>query len=165
VPDNGSTKFAYALGGVVIGGLLVLAYEALKPQDDDERPPIIVRNGSLKFLTDVGWKPDGGNWEPDQPRAKRVKEMIATIKNSDGSCGPLRGVQFTVTFEGEEFRIILGHGAPLVSPRSLLTRDGQFLTHGRDGSGSISKIKAVPSMQECTFSTRTDEISIDFSYE
>jgi hypothetical protein len=38
-------KISYTLLGALIGG--ALAYAALKPGDDPDRPPIIVRNGSV----------------------------------------------------------------------------------------------------------------------
>jgi hypothetical protein len=169
VTENARTAIVSFLLGVSIGAVAYYAYDKVSRDDDEERPPIIVKNGSIQFDTEVGWAPDGGNWKPDQPYGRHVKELIATISGADGSCPELRGVHLIVTYalsdiSSRDFHIVLGGDEPMVQPAALLTHAANLLTYGTPKEGRISRIEALPSKQACTFSTDEGVITVNYRY-
>lgn len=105
--STGTIVAGVIVAGVVVGGLAW----ALSSRGDDERPPIIVRNGTLIF--DSGdasgpatqwkaWKKDtiGNQWKPDHDTGKHVLEFEVTLS---GFTSP--PVCATTALRGEEVHI------------------------------------------------------------
>jgi hypothetical protein len=84
--------------------------------DDEDRPPIVVKNGTLEFHIkndkhDVKWKSkkddDDGSWRPEHPKGKGVsKFVIAIVATSSEGCPSLSLTEkITVGFNGAEYVI------------------------------------------------------------
>ena len=140
---------------------------------DEDRPPIIVKNGSIQFETSRGWADDGGAWKPDHNEGKPVREFVAAISNaidsSGNPCPRLSGVQFIITYalseaSSTDFHVILAGREPKI-PKGLLNHSGNSLTYGTAGAGRIGAIRALPTQATCTFASNNGEISIGFSYQ
>ena len=101
MPGTTGTKIAYLTAGAVIGGVLVGgALSTLGTSaDDEERPPIIVKGGSIIFESGdrnsnkpkekkgKKWAPTGSDWQPDQTHGIPVSDLTIAIRGGNpGSC-------------------------------------------------------------------------------
>ena len=104
MPGTTGTKLAYFTGGALIGGLLVGGVLSTigSGGDDEERPPIIVRGGSIVFESGdknttkpkekkgKKWTPAGNDWQPDQAHGIPVSDLTIAIRGGNqGSCPAL----------------------------------------------------------------------------
>ena len=161
-----STRWGVAgmlLGGV--GGWLL--HRVLGWFTHVNRPPIIVRGGSIEFETTVGWD-DDGDWRPNHPQGKDVEYFLVTVTGPT-PCTLMKSKHLTITYRvgarDETFRLTLKHGEPRIGPKGLLRKNGRRLHHGDSGAGHISDIRVVGHPNEvCSFTKSPDEIKIDFEY-
>jgi hypothetical protein len=169
VPET-TKKFGYAVGGLIVGGLL--AYAALQTMDraeDEDRPPIIVRGGSIIFQSGdpessdsderpgKPWLQDGaGDWQPDQPSGKKSKWFSIAIRGAVQCPALSMTKEVTVTYtaaDNTESRFTFTFKERPTSTRSPapairgtgLTVDNsganQTLTYGTAGQGRISRVQ------------------------
>ena len=102
MPGTTGTKVAYFAAGALIAGIAVGALSTLiSGGDDEERPPIIVRGGSIIFESgDKNGKPKekkgkkwiaaGSDWQPDQNDGIPVADLSIAIRGGNqGSCPTL----------------------------------------------------------------------------
>ncbi len=97
---------------------------------DEERPPIIVRNGSIVFENDlVGstgqskhWVPSGSHkWKPDHDKGLRVREFHVTFTGVE--CDPMTGQPVDITRStGESFQV-KREGVFRVDPKDKAPQD------------------------------------------
>ena len=171
-----STEKGFIAGAALGVGALLLWF-LRKKREDEDRPAMTVKNGSIQFgfeSADLTWKDGGGGtWEPDQTNGKDVRLFVATVTGADGKCPDLVGEKLTITFTDDSekesdrrFLVHLAGGKPKVSPKGWLTRmaAGRMLSHGRNGQGHISKIESDQG-HSCTMSDARAEIIIDYVYD
>lgn len=133
---------------IAAAGILVLGYFAIQwfAPDDDERPAMIVKNGSITFENgpdkngnQIYWK-DGGDltWIPDHPTGKPVTGADASFEGMSAACDLKNGIRFTLTYkegnESEEFSVVAAGLSPKIFPKDLLVEDSP--TKQRVGFGS-----------------------------
>ena len=165
------------IAGAAIGFGALLLWLFKRRREDEDRPAMTVKNGSIVFGfedSDLVWEDGGGGtWEPDQDDGKDVKLFVATVTGADGKCPDLVGEKLTLTFTDESatpreqrFMVFVAGHKPKVSPKGLLTRmsSGKKLSHGRSGAGYISKIESDRG-HSCTMSDARAEIIIDYVYD
>ncbi len=162
-------KLTYAAAGALVGGLLVLGYSALTEDDamDEDRPPIIVKGGSLIFesgdasssdpdeSTGKPWVAMGSDWQPDHPRGKKTKWFSVNLVAADQQQCPALSMtkEITITYQptsgsASTFRITIkgrpGNSAPAPAV------EGSGLTPGGSpdnpqlifaGAGTISNVQ------------------------
>ena len=148
-----------------IGGWLAHAF-LRRPLGDEERPPIIVRGGSIEFETEKGWTEAGHEWKPDHFEGKPVEEFIVYIKRSGvtGCSGrTLRGT--IVRFQHvQPFMVIITGEEPRVTPRGLLERDRTLKrVKFNAGSGPLGEIRVNPGNHR-DWVTEDEEVCICFRY-
>jgi hypothetical protein len=169
VSDRKNWLTALLLGG--IGGLIL--WKKLNPfrRDEDERPPIRVRGGSIQFQNDYGWHEHGGEWKTRQSGAKPVRYFTVTVNGEP--CGISKGPQLNITYEtttGKEevFKVVHRGGDPRILPGGLLKQDDfhfDAIVHDPGGKGRVTKISAPPNPQnECELSGNP-YIVIGYEYE
>lgn len=100
MPGTTGTKVTYFVAGAVIAGILVGAFSAvISSGDDEERPPIIVRGGSIIFESGdkngkpkekkgKKWTPSGSDWQPDQGEGIPVADLTIAIRGGNQSSCP-----------------------------------------------------------------------------
>ena len=87
-----STGVKVLIAAVAIAAVAIaIDYYVLQGQDDDDRPPVIVRNGSAIFQGGdpavpskwKDWSKDilGNQWKPDHPKGKPVERFDVTFVN------------------------------------------------------------------------------------
>lgn len=91
--------------------------------NDDERPPIIVRGGSLviqsgdpkssnpKHKKGKPWRKDGSLWKQKHDNGKDVKTYSVSFQGGGASCGPALSTEVRVTYQltsGEKVVILIG---------------------------------------------------------
>lgn len=97
---------------------------------EDERPPIIVRGGSLviqsgdpkssnpKHKKGKPWRKDGAHWKQKHDDGKDVKTYSVSFQGGGGSCGPTFATEVRVTYQpksGEKVVILIGRADKSVS--------------------------------------------------
>jgi hypothetical protein len=104
-------RVAYAVGGAIAGALLLWGASEFLGSDDEDRPPIIVKNGSLVFQSGTeprpgkSWKAQGNrNWQTNHGNGKRVSTFQlyfigGKVKDSDDPCRPTTATDFTVKLD------------------------------------------------------------------
>ena len=165
-----STRKNWAVGllfGGVVGWLL---YKLIGSREDD-RPPIRVRGGSIRFHNDYGWLDASGEWKTGQTRAKRVKYFTVTVDGRD--CGLQKGPELHITYETitgkqEVFKVIHRGGEPRIVPGGLLKEDDDHvntIVHDADGRGRLARISAPPHPHNVCVLTGDPEIKIEYEYQ
>ena len=99
-------RLGFAAGGLLAGGLLLYAtLQYLQPPDDEDRPPIIVRGGSLEFESGTVNRP-GRNWKTGSvgfqmihDRGKPVSRFQVYFEGGTGLCTPVTVADFTISFD------------------------------------------------------------------
>lgn len=154
--------------GMVIGAIAGwLAHALLRRPGDEDRPPIIVRGGSISFDTDVGWTDDGADWKPYHPDGRPVRELVAFIRKTGGpDCAgrELRGRALHFQHV-HRFMVTISGGEPRVNPKGLLMRD-KTTTRVRfeNGPAALGEVKALPSSRT-DWVAEDEEVCICFDYE
>lgn len=109
------TKIRATIGAVslAVGVLTGLAAAWLLFGEEEERPPILVRGGSLIFQSgDPGdddpdyqrgkpWKPVGADWQPDHDEARKLKRFSVEIVGGNLPLCPgySRTKEITITYK------------------------------------------------------------------
>lgn len=151
-----------------MGGLLVLgAVTLLDHHEDEERPPIIVKNGSLIFesgdsksedpeeKTGKPWHEVGNEWQPDHPEGKKVKWFSVGVQGPGGCPALAMTKQVTVTYknaDGTETDFVIkmsprgpgGTDSPAIAGGTLTANNSianPTLTYGTAGQGAISRVR------------------------
>ena len=90
---------------------------------EDERPPIIVRGGSLviqsgdpkssnpKHQKGKPWRKEGAHWKQKHDDGKDVKTYSVSFQGGGGNCGPTFATEVRVTYQlksGEKVVILIG---------------------------------------------------------
>ena len=76
-------------------------------EDEEDRPPIIVRNGSIIFESGARgrpgkpWKKFQGVFFQDHPRGKPVTSFQLYFRGGTGDCAPVSGTDFSVVFDDD----------------------------------------------------------------
>jgi hypothetical protein len=155
--------------GVV--GLLAGAIAFRLFRTDDDRPPIRVRGGSVRFENDWGWKDDGGEWKTRQQAAKKVKYFTVLV---DGKpCGLQRAVQLNIIYEranGSQatFRVIHRNGEPRIIPGGSLAQDpfnSDAIVHDAGGNGRLVEVSGPPNPHNTCPLPEHAELIIDYEYK
>lgn len=168
--SDGSNRIAYAVGGIVLGGLLVYgALRAGRGDEDEDRPPIIVKGGSLIFesgdadssdpgeKTGKAWVQHNNDWQPNQKKGKKVKWLVVGLPTGDQATCPALSmtkdivVTYTTTAgAASSFTITRkarpGGGGPAtaISGTGLMqggTAGNPRLIYDQNGGGTISKVE------------------------
>ena len=92
--------------GALVGALLV-GLVLWEGSDDEDRPPIIVRGGSLIFESGDATKPGkswkekvaGKDWIADQAKGHHVSTFVVTFDGGSGACGSVYAPELTVYYK------------------------------------------------------------------
>lgn len=164
-------KVAYAAGGILLGATAYFLYDKGVDQQDEDRPPIVVKGGSLNFYNGTpgrpgrAWKPVSAKFQLDHDRGKPVSSFQLYFVGGTGACSPVTTSEFTVNFDHDGiadtpalvYTVNLesdqGRRAPTVSGTDLAvdTADSTRLYTGTAGTGSIGAV--AWSNQECAAPT------------
>jgi hypothetical protein len=166
VTTETKARIGFGLGGLLLGGLILYGILGLFSRaEDEDRPPIIVRGGSIIFQSgDPGsddtderdgrpWAKYGGDWQPDHPRGKGMKWMSVRVLGS--SCPVLSMTRrITLTYrasDGTETEFVIspkprpmsGTPAPAITGPLEIgdTGDNPTLVFGTPDEGRISRIR------------------------
>ena len=89
--ESSGTKVLYALGATAFGALGAYLLLQKGDEDQEDRPPILVRDGSLIFesgdpasidpieQTGKPWIDDGEDWQPAHPEGKGTTWFVVDI--------------------------------------------------------------------------------------
>jgi hypothetical protein len=173
VKASTGVKIAGAIGLLAAAGYVVYRFLA-----EEDRPAMIVKNGSIVFenkLRDgetepLDWEDDGGMWQPKQPKGKKVKHFIADVKGADDkTCTRLESAELVISYSygstKEDFRVMISGKKPKVTPKGLLALADKKLSFGVTNQGRISSIGMPQGGMTCTFAGRTAEITINYAYD
>ena len=169
MPGKSLTQIAYIAAATVVTTAAVVTLATLGPLqkvlsgEDEERPPIIVRGGSVIFESGEGakkgkkWKKVNDDWQPDHGNGIPVNKFTVAIQGSDTECPPLQVTHdLSITYTDEQgvsstFFITTkarnGNGSPapaIVTDQELtLDNSGDYpkLTYGTAQKGSITHVK------------------------
>ena len=117
-----TSKIAYFAAGALVAGLIAAAlFFRIRSGDDEERPPIIVRGGSIVFQSGDPngsadekqgrrWMPVGDDWQPDHLKGVPVNLFTIAIRGGESSttCPSMertREIAVTYTEGGKVFGI------------------------------------------------------------
>lgn len=161
---DGGRKLGYLFGGALLAGALILGYQAITGgrAEDEDRPPIIVRGGSLIFQSGdpedddpvykngKPWVQVGSDWQPDHREAKALKWFSVQLTASDPTTCPILSMTKEVTIAfGDVTFVITSKGRP-GSGTAAPTIVGSGLQKGGtsqnpqliyNGSGSITSVR------------------------
>lgn len=125
VSDSSFSKYlipaiAFAVGAAV-GAVVALNYA---DSGEEDRPPIIVKSGSLIFESGTtsrpgnDWEqvPNTSDWQPDHPNGKRVNRFQLYFRGGTGTCVPVTVTDVTINFDPD------GAGAQAAVPYMLVIR-------------------------------------------
>lgn len=149
------------------------AYRSFGPQDDEERPAMIVKNSSITFENEggqIGWEEDSAGWYPGHARGKPVRHFVAELKNAEAGCTTMEGAHLVITYtfdaSKEEFNVFVAGRKPKITPK-LLRHDmrTKTLSYGEPRQGQITSVRLRQGGKTCTFPDRTGEIWIRFAYD
>jgi hypothetical protein len=158
---NGAKWF----GAFVVGGVAgwVIYWLLRKRIGDEERPPIIVKGGSIIFEHEKGWaEAAGDDWKPDHPEGKPIDGFIVQIK---------RGGQVTQEFRGallhflhlHRFIVGIAHDEPKVNPRRFLSARSREAVWFEGGPRNVGEMIVFPGNIRYTLED-DEEAWIDFTY-
>ncbi len=162
-------------GALIAVGVAILAFVRYllgKPRAGDDRPAMIIKNGSITFENEgktVGWDDDSDTYFPDQPNGKKVAYLVAEAKHADKGCERMEGNKLVVTYTfdtgTQDFEVKVTGKKPKIKPRNKLHHDTRTkeLRFGNTGHGRISKVELGG--KTCTFSTANGEITVWYVYD
>lgn len=164
-------NYTWGIGGLILGAVIgfTVAQTLTEPPEDEDRPPIIVKNGSLIFESgDVNsndpeekpgkpWKQVGSDWQPDHDRGKGAKRLIVAIQGGEQSTCPGLSMtkSVTVTYTSAQgvasnFEISLkprrskGTNAPAIAGNGLSpggTAENPQLVFDAGGTGVLTRVR------------------------
>jgi len=176
-------SLAFAAVGLLLGAFVTLTVAAFFPNildkifggEDEDRPPIIVKNGSLIFQS--GKPPDDGKpwyeaapsvWMQVHEKGKPITSYQVVFTGGSGDCSTKFAPMFTVWFDpdGEEGnaeeisytvsrrpRTAHGTDAPSIQGSQTLKVDNAAqdpqLVYGEPGKGRISKVEGPGASWSC----------------
>lgn len=165
---------ALVVAGVALVVLLYGIVEFFR-DDEEDRPPILVKNDSISFEIDdpgVAWvrgTAGGGDrdfWKPAPRNWKQVSEFVLTATGSAAGCDGYRGALINVTQGGYKFQLQVHGGAsePKINdPLSHLAPvTGQAHRLRREGGGEIQLV-VLPGNHKCTIPAG-GEVTVGFDY-
>ena len=132
--DDFAEKVIYAAAGLAVAGLVGLCFRFLShKRDDDDRPPILVRDGSVHIEqtpapgeADVPeWVEDGERWRSHHQAGQRVRRFVVSVTNDEsGNCEKMTGNTVKIFRDSAPpIHFVAANGDPKVGPRGLLTKD------------------------------------------
>lgn len=146
-------------GLVAVGVICWLSYRLIF---DNDRPPILVRRGSLLLEHRRKWKRGGAHWKPDHPNGKHVSSYEVVVKAGGSWLPPVQGDRVLVTYsegKAEDSEKVIFHvetapeteapnvakNVPAVRPADKLELqfDKRYLEHGKTGNGHIHRIEVM----------------------
>lgn len=106
-----------AITGFVVGAAagVLLGYTLDKLGGNEDRPPIIVKGGSLIFQSAKPWRQSSANsrqWQPNHPEGKETNNFQVMFIGGSGSCNPLFTSNATVTFKPDDAEAVTFTLAP-----------------------------------------------------
>lgn len=118
-----------------------------------ERPPIIVKNGSIEFESapigrQPGWVEDGSDhWIPDQPDADDINGLkVSLFRGTATGSWPVEAREIKLVYREKggdaEFTVKENGKKPRVKKKHGLNRVGKKLKFGSDHSGRIVSLHA-----------------------
>ena len=127
------------VGAALVGAVAAGAFVASRLAGDDDRPPIIVKGGSLYF--DNGkennahrprknWKKDSATGEYAQDDAKNVKffqvYFVGGTKNDGSACEPTTVTNFTIRFDHDAntTTMVRSYAVKIVNKEPTISGDG-----------------------------------------
>ena len=152
-------------------GLLAVAILARLLRTDDDRPPIRVRGGSVRFENDCGWGDDGGEWKTGQKGAKKVKYFTVLVNGKP--CGLQKAVQLNIIYERasgkqDTFKVIHRNGEPHIIHYGRLEQDPFYydsVVHDADGHGQLVEVSGPPNPQNRCVLPKHCVLTIDYEYK
>lgn len=164
-------RLAYAAGGILLGAAAYFLYDKAVNQQDEDRPPIVVKGGSLNFYNGApsrpgkAWKSSALGFQLDHDRGKPVSSFQLYFVGGTGACSPVTTSDFTVSFDHDgiadtparlytvNVRSDKGRPAPTASGPDLVidTGDSRRLYTGTAGTGSL--VSVAWSSLECAAPT------------
>ena len=163
--SENATRAGIAAAGLIGGALL--GYAVGSRAADDDRPPIIVKGGSLIFQSGdpnsseqeekqgKPWKQVGNDWQPDHDDGKKTTWFSVAISGGSGSCPTLsmtREVRFVYAdAQGNETTFALRTkprgpnkpNAPAIEGSGLTTGGTSAnpqLIYGTAGQGTFKRV-------------------------
>lgn len=127
--------FRYLAIGLLLGGAAAVGvmYFLMDSRTDDDRPPIIVRNGSVILeQTPVRgramyptWVVDGSEYRPDHANGASVSGfLVAVVNPASGTCEGWTGNVVQVSRKtGPPLMFVIAGGHPKVGPAGQLQPD------------------------------------------
>ena len=166
-------KFAAGLAiGALLAGTAVFLLASREAGDDEDRPPIIVRGGSLLFESDenaIGkpWhvKDKGQNteqWQPNHAAGKVASWFVIEIEvgQGTGSCPALSMTQGEVTFtrRGQQIKMSMaaGHAGPLGHRRRTATVKGPGLDYDPNNNKRIVHAGSPDAVENVAFTDKNN---------
>ena len=160
--QTGLTFVVGAVVGAVVRQLIT------RPPFDEERPAMIIKNGSITFENEgkkVGWDGDTDYFYPNQPGGRKVTSLVAEATNADGGTTVMKGEELIVTYTPDtgvpqDFEVQVKDNQPKIKHQDKLCHDNgkKELRFGEKGNGRISKV--VLGGTTCTFSKANGLIKI-----
>lgn len=163
--DDKGTKWLYGIGGAAIGALGAYLLDHHDRGDDEDRPPILVKDGSLIFQSGdpMGagnekkgkpWQSEDDDWQPDHSAGKPIKWLYVEVTLASGDAVMARTRRIEITYGTKRFDIAInnqiGKGGkdcklvPTISGPGLTpegTADNPTLVHDKGGTGKITKVE------------------------
>lgn len=144
----------YVAIGLLLGGAAVVGavYFLMDFRADDDRPPIIVRNGSviLEQTPLPGqamyptWMQDGNEYRPNQANGESVSGfLVAVVNPASGTCEGWTGNVVQVSRKtGPPLMFVIAGGQPRVGPAGQLRPDS---TNARklSSDSAMDQVKVV----------------------
>jgi hypothetical protein len=99
-----------AIGAAAIAlGIAIGIFWPFGEDDTEDRPPIVVSEGSIHFGHGYGWVDMGSQktWRPDHEKGKDVKKYIVSVtsKGVDAGCGFTDGKEIVIAFGLQTFTL------------------------------------------------------------
>ena len=131
--DDFADKVIYAAAGFAVAGLVGLCFRFLMHKSDDDRPPILVRDGSVhieqtpaKGEADVPeWRDDGDRWRSYHPSGQEITGFLVSVTDpASGNCEKLTGNTVRIFRDSSPpIHFVAANGEPKVGPKGILAKD------------------------------------------
>ena len=158
--ETQKTAATWAAVGLVVGGLALFAYNRLMAEDDD-RPPIIVRGGSLYFESVTTkrqparvWTEVNNSkkeWRVVQSKGKKVTFYQVYFEGGSGACAPIESAQVVVNSREKQFTVTIAEGRPTVTSDQEMEVSNNDTRLIADPDGMLSSV--VIDSKTCTAPT------------